>query len=196
MPGGMGARKGHPPGKPLDKERGSICRKAFHYIRLSRMQQAIDPRALSSALPSVVLDTNVVLDWLVFRDPGAAPLASALESGHLRWLATPGMRRELHHMLVHASLARWLPNCGRALTAFDSHVTLIEPDPPPAPHGLRCSDPDDQPFIDLAMAQGVRWLVSHDRAVLRLARRLRAHGIEVLRPADWAARQSGKRAAA
>jgi putative PIN family toxin of toxin-antitoxin system len=190
MPGGMGTFEGCPPGKPLDKERGRICRKAFHYIRVSGMQQAIDPRALSSAPPIVVLDTNAVLDWLVFRDPGAAPLARALEGRRLRWLATPAMQRELEHMLVHPSLSRWQPEYERVLTIIASHVTLIEPNPPRAPHGLQCSDPDDQIFIDLAVAERARWLISHDRAVLRLARRLRVLGVEVLRPADWAARQA------
>ena len=159
------------------------------------MQQVIVPRALPSPPEFVVLDTNAVLDWLVFRDPSAAPLVEALETGRLRWLATAGMRRELAHMLVHPSLARWLPDSERVLTVFESYATLVEPDPPLAPHGLRCSDPDDQPFIDLAVAQRARWLVSHDRAVLRLARRLRVHGVEVLRPVDWAVRQTRPSAA-
>jgi len=154
------------------------------------MQQAADPTAPPNAPPTVVLDTNAVLDWLVFHDPGVAALSRAIEGGRLRWLATPAMRRELHHMLVHSSLTRWLPNCEHALTVFESLAKLIEPDPPRAPHGLHCSDPNDQIFIDLAVSQRVRWLVSHDRAVLRLARRLRLFGVEVLRPADWAVRQT------
>jgi predicted nucleic acid-binding protein len=153
------------------------------------MQQAIDPTARPDA-PAAVLDTNAVLDWLVFRDPGAAALADAIKAGHLRWLATPGMRRELLYMLGHASLERWKPNSEHTLTVFDCHAILIAPDLPSTPPELRCSDPDDQVFIDLAVATGARWLVSHDRALLRLTRRLRAHGVEVLRPADWAARQA------
>lgn len=131
----------------------------------------------------VVLDTNVVLDWLVFRDPGVLPLLARLESGRLIWLATPGMRQELLWMLGHASLARWAPDTVLALGAFDAHATICEPAPPAV--GLRCTDADDQPFIDLAVAGRARWLLSHDRAVLKLARRLRAHGVEVLRPSDW-----------
>jgi putative PIN family toxin of toxin-antitoxin system len=131
----------------------------------------------------VVLDTNVVLDWLVFRDPGVLPLVTWLERGELVWLATPGMRQELLWMLDHPSLARWTPDRDRALGAFDAHTTICEPAPTAA--GLRCTDADDQPFIDLAVAGRARWLLSHDRAVLKLARRLRGHGVEVLRPSDW-----------
>jgi predicted nucleic acid-binding protein len=35
----------------------------------------------------------------------------------------------------------------------------------------RCSDPDDQKFIELAAASGAQGLVSKDRAVLKLRRR-------------------------
>ncbi len=132
--------------------------------------------------PGVVLDTNVVLDWLVFRNPRVAPLAEALQSGGLRWLATPPMRDELAHMLGHQSLARWEPNAEQALTVFDGLVTVCSAAPPCR---LRCTDPDDQVFVDLAFAQRVVWLITHDRALLKLARRAREHGIAVLTPAAW-----------
>ena len=153
------------------------------------MRQAIASTAFPDA-PAAVLDTNVALDWLVFHDPGADALVRAIEGGRLRWLATPGMRRELQHMLGHASLERWKPDKEHALTIFDRHAILTETDLPSSATALRCSDPDDQVFIDLALTASARWLVSHDRALLRLERRLRAHGVEVLRPADWAARQT------
>ena len=37
----------------------------------------------------------------------------------------------------------------------------------------------------LAIAAKARWLLSHDRAVLKLARPLRALGTEVTTPAAW-----------
>jgi len=45
-------------------------------------------------------------------------------------------------------------------------------------------------FIDLAIASRARWLVTRDRAVLKLAKRMRASGVEVLAPPDWVAAQS------
>ena len=59
--------------------------------------------------------------------------------------------------------------------------------PSPTRSRLHCSDPDDQCFIDLALAQHARWLITHDRALLRLARRARAFGVEVLTPMLWRA---------
>ena len=140
--------------------------------------------------PMVVLDTNVLLDWLVFRDARAAPLSRAVESGALRWLVSAGMREELSHMLTHSSLSRWAPDSERALAVFDALAIQC---PPPAPSRLRCTDADDQCFIDLALTQRARWLVTHDRALLRLARRARAAGVEVLTPALWCASHTARR---
>jgi len=36
----------------------------------------------------------------------------------------------------------------------------------------KCRDRDDQKFLELAHASGAEWLVSKDRAVLKLARRI------------------------
>ena len=141
---------------------------------------------LVAGTPQVVLDTNAVLDWLVFADPRIHPVVVALQAGRLRWVACPAMRQELVHMLGHASLARWSPDSPAALALFDRLVDS-KPDPATNPHvGLRCRDADDQVFLDLALAEGARWLLTHDRALLKLARRAAGTGLHILRPAEWA----------
>lgn len=133
---------------------------------------------------TAVLDTNVLLDWLVFRDHRVAALAAALQGRQLRWLACGRMRQELERMLVHRRLARWTPEPGAALAAFDALVEP-QPEPPPAAPGLRCSDTNDQVFVDLALAHRSRWLLTHDRALLRLARRAARHGLTIASPQRW-----------
>ena len=59
---------------------------------------------------------------------------------------------------------------------------------------LRCSDPDDQMFIDLAMAHGANGLLTRDRAVLRLALRARSFGVLIATPEVWLQRLSGNAA--
>jgi len=136
--------------------------------------------------PSVVIDTNVLLDWLVFRNPGCAVLAAAVVAGDVRWIATRAMRDELAHVLARGHLDAWAPDLTALWARWESHCVEL-PDPAPAgpPGRLRCSDPDDQKFIDLAVAVQARWLLSRDRAVLRLARRLRERGVEALPPERW-----------
>ncbi|MBI3157057.1 MAG: PIN domain-containing protein [Burkholderiales bacterium] len=138
--------------------------------------------------PAIVLDTNVVLDWLVFADPRAAAVAAAVEAGWLRWLASPRMRAELAHMLGHRALARWAPDAAAALQRFDA-LAQLRPDPDAArpPGHPRCRDADDQVFLDLALDAGARWLLTQDRALLHLARRVAARGLAILTPQRWAA---------
>ncbi len=132
----------------------------------------------------MVLDTNTVLDWLVFADAGMAPITAALHSGALQWLACTAMREELARTLQYRTLQKWKPDSERTLSTFDRWARL-QPTPPPAPQHLRCSDPDDQMFLDLALAHRARWLLTHDRALLRLARRVRPLGLQVLPPKAW-----------
>jgi putative PIN family toxin of toxin-antitoxin system len=127
-----------------------------------------------------VLDTNVVLDLLVFDDPARAPLAAALAAGELRWLATAAMRDEFERVLGYPRIAARLTAIGRhavqALAAFDARAHRIDDAPARAP--CACRDPDDQIFIDLAVAHRAR-LVSKDRAVLSMRKRLAAFRVSV-----------------
>ena len=142
-------------------------------------------------LPALVLDTNVVLDWLLFRDPVCNALNAALEAGDVRWIASAAMREELEHVLARGTLDKWKPDLPTLWRRWDQHCTEVPAAPPLVPAAaLRCSDPDDQKFIDLAVTRRARWLLSHDRAVQRLARRLRDRGVTVTTPAAWLSLQT------
>jgi predicted nucleic acid-binding protein len=80
--------------------------------------------------------------------------------------------------------AAWRPDRAAITAAFERLACQVEPGPLPLP-GLRCTDPDDQMFIDLALCTRSSWLFTRDRALLRLARRARPLGVAVIRPADW-----------
>jgi putative PIN family toxin of toxin-antitoxin system len=128
----------------------------------------------------VVIDTNIALDLLVFDNPDCAPLASALAAGELRWLATAAMRNELARVLGYPLIVKRLAQrqmeAASVLAAFDARVHLLADTPPRAP--CVCKDPDDQVFIDLAVAQRAR-LISKDQAVLTMRKRLAAQGVVV-----------------
>lgn len=150
--------------------------------RLAGLPAAGGPRAL-------VLDTNIVLDLLVFADPATAPLPGLLDCGALRWIATVGMRSELARVLAYPQIAprvafHALTSAG-LLARFDAAAQLV----PAAPRASAvCKDPDDQQFIDLAVHHGAI-LLSKDRAVLRLRKRLLALGAHSM-PAIGAALDS------
>ena len=142
------------------------------------------PDASGELPPSVVLDTNAALDWLVFADPCMTAWAGLIEAGRLRWLACLAMREELARTLGYATLANWRPDPELVLARFDRWVVMCGAPPRVGQPALWCSDPDDQVFVDLAMAHKAMWLVSHDRALLRLARRCRVEGLRVVKPSE------------
>ena len=133
----------------------------------------------------IVLDTHIVLDWLLFREPAVEPLRLAVESGQLQWLVCDRMREEFDHMVKHPRFARWLPDVPGSLATFDRYSVSVEVGAPGYRPQARCTDPDDQVFIDLALAQKARWLVSRDRALLKLARRTKPLGLLVVTPEAW-----------
>jgi putative PIN family toxin of toxin-antitoxin system len=132
-------------------------------------------------MDKVVIDTNVVLDLFVFDDPACAALRAALGEGRADWLASAAMRDELQRVLHYPHIARRLGESGaeRVLAAFDRHARRVEPAPKAA---FTCRDPDDQRFIDLAVAHQAT-LLSKDAQVLALARRLARIGVRVGPPA-------------
>jgi hypothetical protein len=144
--------------------------------------------------PRLVLDTNIVLDWLHFGDPSCAPLGRAIECGQVRWIATGAMRREMESVLVRGIPGRWPMDPAGVLRTWDRWAIDAErldlttgqamPGRLPA-QALRCQDPDDQKFIDLALAANASALLSRDRAVLRLGRRAAAHGLQILTAVEW-----------
>ena len=54
-----------------------------------------------------VIDTNALLDWLVFGAAEASRLGAAVADGRVAWLATPRMLDELHSVLSRPLPERW-----------------------------------------------------------------------------------------
>ena len=127
----------------------------------------------------VVLDTNIVLDLLLFQNPQVQGLRQALGQLQLRWLATPPMREELARVLAYPKIAPGLTRLGHSLASllaqWDALVSVVEVAPRCA---VRCRDPDDQRVIDLAVAHRAQ-LLSKDALVLRLTKRLLPLGVVV-----------------
>jgi predicted nucleic acid-binding protein len=133
--------------------------------------------------PRIVIDTNAALDWLLFADPAAQALGQAVEAGRVAWIGTAAMRDELAHVLASGLAAQRARAPAPVLAAWHRHCAML---PVPAAAPWRCSDADDQPFVDLALASGARWLVSRDKALLKLARRARTRGLSIVTPGHWA----------
>jgi putative PIN family toxin of toxin-antitoxin system len=130
-----------------------------------------------------VIDTNIVLDLWLFEDPTTFPLRAALQSGAISHLATASMRDELERVLAYPHLVKRMAKSNiqayDILNHFDEYLLAAEP---AAKAACTCKDPDDQKFIDLAVAHAAP-LLSKDKAIVCMKKRLLQSGV-VLNPTD------------
>jgi putative PIN family toxin of toxin-antitoxin system len=146
-------------------------------------------RAMSVSVPRIVLDTNVALDLFVFRDPACERLMDALERGIVEAVVDEPCRAEWLAVLEYPQFGLTEAARAQAVADFDRWVSLL----PEAAMALRpdvklprCADPDDQKFLELALATGAQCLLSKDKAVLQLARRTAREGwFLILCPSAW-----------
>ena len=126
-----------------------------------------------------VVDTNIVLDLLVFGDAAATPLREGLQTGTLQWIATIPMRDELARVLAYPKIVARMEfyRCSAAevLQHMDTLVRWVDVAPKAS---VTCKDPDDQKYIDLAVAHKAL-LLSKDSAVLSMQMRLLTLGVVV-----------------
>ena len=125
----------------------------------------------------LVLDTNVWLDWLVFDDPAIAAIKAAVAAKRAEVFIDAACEAELERALGYdlgkkrtldaAGRDGCLAVCRRMARRIDSAVTEAERAQLPA-----CRDPDDQKFLEAALASRAEFLLTKDRALLDLARRV------------------------
>ena len=125
----------------------------------------------------LVLDTNVWLDWLVFDDPSIAPIKAAVETKRAEVFIDAACEAELERALAYdfgrkrtldaARRDACLALCRQVARRIESAVPEAERARLPA-----CRDPDDQKFLEAALAARAEFLVTKDRALLDLARQV------------------------
>ena len=132
--------------------------------------------------PVLVLDTNVVLDLLHFDDAIARPILDPLQSGRVHCVATRETLEELQRVLAYPEFALALSRQAVILEYYRTLSRMVET--AAASEGMpRCSDPDDQKFLELAATSRAQILVSKDRALLKLRRRCEPQ-FRIMTPAE------------
>ena len=137
------------------------------------------------AVDRVVIDTNVLLALGIFTDPVVAPLRTALARGALQAVRSAATDAEWREVLARPGLFAVPPERQAALIADWEATALLVP--VTATVHLRCRDPLDQKFLELAVAAQARWLVTRDKALLKLRRKARTLGLDIVTPELFAA---------
>lgn len=144
---------------------------------------------MSASPPRIVLDSNVCLDLFAFRAPDLAPLLAAIADGAIEAVTDAACRDEWRRVLTYPQLKLDAEARERSLRDYDRWLRVLAHDPEAQIVALpRCADPDDQKFLELALAAGARWLLSRDHALLVLGRRTARAGLfEILTARAWVA---------
>ena len=145
-------------------------------------------RADPVAVPiGMVLDTNVVLDWLHFHDRACAALDEAVARRRVQLLSADDCLQELESVLARPQFGLTGPARERLIFEYCRHVKRLEPCPSPCTRLPACRDPDDQKFLELAARGRAGVLLSRDKALLALARSLERSnaGFVVMDPARF-----------
>lgn len=147
---------------------------------------------MTGHVPRIVLDSNVCLDMFAFKDPLTASLLAALRERRIEAVTDTACREEWQRVLTYPKLALADELRADCLRDYDDLLRLHQHDGAAPTRALpRCADPDDQKFLELALASNARWLLSRDHALLVLGRRTARDGLfEVLTPRAWAALQA------
>src|SRR5262249_39688133 len=119
--------------------------------------------------------------------PALEPLRGAVREGRVSALTHALASAELARVLEFPQLQRYLTDARLVLEAYRAGTTMtgIEPglliEEGSLPKGFpRCRDPDDDKFLALAFHAKADALVSKDREVLKLRKRVKPFGFVIL----------------
>lgn len=125
-----------------------------------------------------VLDTNIVLDLLHFRDPLLRSLQQAIDCRRLQCFTDRDCLAELQRVSAYPQFRLTAAAQSALLDAYQHFVVACEDEDhgegdggaedPPLP---RCRDADDQKFVLLARRCRADLLLTRDRHLLQLGRR-------------------------
>lgn len=136
----------------------------------------------------IVLDTNAVLDLLLWHNAELDCVAQALADGRARLSCDEACLRELRTVLRYDKFGLDEEAAARLYADYLARIELHPLPTQPDTSLPRCRDREDQKFFDLAVRSEADLLVSRDRAVLRLGRhRLCPSTLKVVAPPALAA---------
>ncbi|WP_329604540.1 putative toxin-antitoxin system toxin component, PIN family [Undibacterium curvum] len=133
---------------------------------------------MSDMIPKrIVIDTNVCLDLFVFRDPRWQDLLDDLASRRVQAIAKQECKDEWLAVLRYPHLPITDDTRASVHAAFDQHIHIIEADNAPLITLPVCKDKDDQKFLESARDGAAGILITKDKALLKLAKRIRKMGL-------------------
>lgn len=140
-------------------------------------QRALQTARPSFDAPTVILDTNVVMDILVFEDPSVAPIRDAIRDQRLIPLLHPETFAELVDVLARPMFGLTEEAVEAKALAWHTQCRFISGE---LPVNTYCKDQEDDKFFQFALLARCPFLVTKDKLVLKARKRAKRDGIAVL----------------
>ena len=125
-----------------------------------------------------ILDTNVFISGVFWNGP-PFEILKAWQEQRFRLAISLPILNEYRRVLDEFARARQIPVLNSVLKVVEVHSEIVKPVSFPEPV---CSDPDDDEFLEAAIAAGADYVVSGDKALLNLKS---YHGTEIVRPSPF-----------
>ena len=118
----------------------------------------------------LVLDTNIVMDMLLFDNRSTQPLLAALQRGELTCFTDPDCLAELERVTGYPEFALDPEQRAELMARYLDLVTICPASGNESYVLPRCRDTDDQKFLILAARCQAGLLLTRDKLLLKLAR--------------------------
>ena len=138
---------------------------------------------VNAAMRRLVIDTNVLVSALIFKDSRHLPLREAWQQKRITPLMSINTYRELKHVLGYPMFKLEDHQITEAVALIGPYIEWVTIDPELAATLPKCSDREDQKFLHVALCGDAHALLSYDRALLKMKRKL---PFAVFTPEAWA----------
>jgi putative PIN family toxin of toxin-antitoxin system len=132
----------------------------------------------------LVLDTNVILDLLVFKDPSTEPIRLMLDAKIVDAVRSEASMLELVDVIQRPIFKLSREEQDSILQAWASVTQLLENTAIESAPFI-CRDLDDQIFLDMAYSIRPAVLFSKDLRLLELRVSAKGHGVEITNQYDY-----------
>jgi len=129
--------------------------------------------------PRVVLDTNILLDLFYFHDIGVQALSASIQSHEIIAYTCEAIWQEFEEVLERPPFHQSPAQIASIRAQNTNYFEWFTPEKNSS--GIKCIDPDDQIFIELSVEIAPCLLITKDKDLLRVKKRLEKFQVQTVK---------------
>lgn len=133
--------------------------------------------------PFIILDTNVCLDLFIFHDKNCHELWQMLADGIVKAITREDCKNEWLRVLTYPSLSLTESDIKNCTAKYNEVVFCHDFQKKDYACLPICKDKDDQKFLELAYDSDAKFLMTKDKALLKLSSKIRKQQLfQIIKP--------------